>query len=138
MRPEHRPVDAVVSSSVPGAAAASPQGLPAQADTWRVNFARRCRVKVRRRLRARTPSPASELLGQLWVSAARWTIELGALNKFVHTWVYKDVNECARASVAFARCCVNAGSQLLDHYSGCGSMNFGTYRGRHTVSTCLR
>jgi hypothetical protein len=129
MRPEHRPVDAVVSSSVPGAAAASPQGLPAQADTWRVNFARRCRVKVRRRLRARTPSPASELLGQLWVSAARWTIELGALNKFVHTWVYKDVNECARASV---------GSQLLDHYSGCGSMNFGTYRGRHTVSTCLR
>ena len=28
--------------------------------------------------------------------AACWTSELGALNKFVHTWVYKDLNERAR------------------------------------------
>jgi hypothetical protein len=28
--------------------------------------------------------------------AACWTSELGALNKFVHIWVYKDLNERAR------------------------------------------
>jgi NIPSNAP len=28
--------------------------------------------------------------------AACWTRELGGLNKFVHTWVYKDLNERAR------------------------------------------
>jgi hypothetical protein len=28
--------------------------------------------------------------------AARWYSELGGLNKFVHTWVYKDLNERAR------------------------------------------
>lgn len=28
--------------------------------------------------------------------AACWTSELGGLNKFVHTWVYKDLNERAR------------------------------------------
>ena len=28
--------------------------------------------------------------------AACWTSELGVLNKFVHTWVYKDLNERAR------------------------------------------
>jgi hypothetical protein len=28
--------------------------------------------------------------------AACWTSELGELNKFVHTWVYKDLNERAR------------------------------------------
>jgi NIPSNAP len=29
--------------------------------------------------------------------AACWTSELGGLNAFVHTWVYKDLNERARA-----------------------------------------
>jgi hypothetical protein len=29
-------------------------------------------------------------------SAACWTSELGGLNKFVHTWVYKDLNERAK------------------------------------------
>jgi NIPSNAP len=28
--------------------------------------------------------------------AACWCSELGGLNKFVHTWVYKDLNERAR------------------------------------------
>jgi hypothetical protein len=28
--------------------------------------------------------------------AACWTTELGGLNKFIHTWVYKDLNERAR------------------------------------------
>jgi hypothetical protein len=28
--------------------------------------------------------------------AACWTSELGGLNKFIHTWVYKDLNERAR------------------------------------------
>jgi hypothetical protein len=28
--------------------------------------------------------------------AACWTSELGGLNKFVHTWVYKDLNERTR------------------------------------------
>ena len=28
--------------------------------------------------------------------AACWTSELGGLNKFVNTWVYKDLNERAR------------------------------------------
>ena len=28
--------------------------------------------------------------------AACWTSELGGLNKFVHTWVYKDLNERAK------------------------------------------
>jgi hypothetical protein len=28
--------------------------------------------------------------------AACWTSELGGLNTFVHTWVYKDLNERAR------------------------------------------
>ena len=28
--------------------------------------------------------------------AACWTSELGGLNKFVHTWVYRDLNERAR------------------------------------------
>ena len=28
--------------------------------------------------------------------AACWTSELGGLNKFVHTWVYKDLNDRAR------------------------------------------
>ena len=28
--------------------------------------------------------------------AACWTSELGGLNKFVHTWVYKDLDERAR------------------------------------------
>jgi hypothetical protein len=28
--------------------------------------------------------------------AACWTSEIGGLNKFVHTWVYKDLNERAR------------------------------------------
>jgi NIPSNAP len=28
--------------------------------------------------------------------AACWTSELGGLNKFVHTWVYEDLNERAR------------------------------------------
>jgi hypothetical protein len=28
--------------------------------------------------------------------AACWTSELGGLNKFVHTWVYKDLGERAR------------------------------------------
>ena len=28
--------------------------------------------------------------------AACWYSELGGLNKFVHTWVYKDLNERAR------------------------------------------
>src|SRR5437667_195206 len=37
--------------------------------------------------------PAREELSPL---AACWTSELGGLNKFVHTWVYKDVNERAR------------------------------------------
>jgi len=27
--------------------------------------------------------------------AACWTTELGGLNKFIHTWVYKDLNERA-------------------------------------------
>ena len=37
--------------------------------------------------------PAREKLSPL---AACWTSELGGLNKFVHVWVYKDVNERAR------------------------------------------
>ena len=32
--------------------------------------------------------------------AACWTSELGGLNKFVHTWVYKDLNERARVREA--------------------------------------
>src|SRR5256886_15418943 len=32
--------------------------------------------------------------------AACWTSELGALNKFVHIWVYKDLNERARVREA--------------------------------------
>jgi hypothetical protein len=28
--------------------------------------------------------------------AACWTSELGGLNKFVHTWVYQDLNERAK------------------------------------------
>src|SRR5260221_1552856 len=36
--------------------------------------------------------PAREELSPL---AACWTSELGGLNKFVHTWVYKDVHERA-------------------------------------------
>jgi hypothetical protein len=37
--------------------------------------------------------PAREELSPL---AACWTSELGGLNKFVHTWVYKDLGERAR------------------------------------------
>jgi hypothetical protein len=37
--------------------------------------------------------PAREKLSPL---AACWTSEIGGLNKFVHTWVYKDLNERAR------------------------------------------
>jgi hypothetical protein len=32
--------------------------------------------------------------------AACWTSELGGLNKFVHTWVYKDLNDRARVREA--------------------------------------
>src|SRR5262252_7343038 len=32
--------------------------------------------------------------------AACWTSEVGGLNKFVHTWVYKDLNERARVREA--------------------------------------
>jgi hypothetical protein len=32
--------------------------------------------------------------------AACWYSELGGLNKFVHTWVYKDLNERARVREA--------------------------------------
>jgi len=32
--------------------------------------------------------------------AACWCSELGGLNKFVHTWVYKDLNERARVREA--------------------------------------
>jgi hypothetical protein len=32
--------------------------------------------------------------------AACWTSELGGLNQFVHTWVYKDLNERARVREA--------------------------------------
>src|SRR6266849_4454095 len=35
--------------------------------------------------------------------AACWTSELGGLNKFVHTWVYKDLNERARVREEAAR-----------------------------------
>src|SRR5262245_46151960 len=35
--------------------------------------------------------------------AACWTSELGGLNKFVHTWVYKDLNERARIREEFRR-----------------------------------
>jgi hypothetical protein len=41
-------------------------------------------------------SKAIEAREQLSPLAACWTSELGGLNKFVHTWVYKDVNERAR------------------------------------------
>jgi NIPSNAP len=37
--------------------------------------------------------PAREKFSPL---AACWTSELGGLNKFVHTWVYKDLNERGR------------------------------------------
>jgi hypothetical protein len=37
--------------------------------------------------------PAREKFSPL---AACWTSELGGLNKFVHTWVYKDLNERTR------------------------------------------
>jgi hypothetical protein len=37
--------------------------------------------------------PAREKYSPL---AACWTSELGGLNKFVHTWVYRDLNERAR------------------------------------------
>src|ERR1700726_5299772 len=39
---------------------------------------------------------AIEARGRFSPLAACWTSELGALNKFVHTWVYKDLNERAR------------------------------------------
>jgi hypothetical protein len=32
--------------------------------------------------------------------AACWTSELGGLNKFVHTWVYTDLNEATRVREA--------------------------------------
>jgi hypothetical protein len=32
--------------------------------------------------------------------AACWTSEVGGLNKFVHTWVYKDLNERTRVREA--------------------------------------
>ena len=35
--------------------------------------------------------------------AACWTSELGGLNKFVHTWVYRDLNERARVREASRR-----------------------------------
>src|SRR5258706_6865864 len=41
--------------------------------------------------------PAREQLSPL---AACWTSEIGGLNKFVHTWVYKDVNERDRGRAA--------------------------------------
>src|SRR5712691_5007596 len=41
--------------------------------------------------------PAREELSPL---AACWTSEIGGLNKFVHTWVYKDLNERARVRAA--------------------------------------
>ena len=34
--------------------------------------------------------------------AACWTSEVGGLNKFVHTWVYKDLNERTRVREASA------------------------------------
>src|ERR1700738_4512370 len=43
---------------------------------------------------------AIESREQLSPLAACWTSELGGLNKFVHTWVYKDVNERARVREA--------------------------------------
>src|SRR5207237_8254752 len=48
-----------------------------------------------RRPRARPCAavPAREELSPL---TACWTSELGGLNKFVHTWVYKDLGERAR------------------------------------------
>ena len=41
--------------------------------------------------------PAREELSPL---AACWTSELGGLNKFVHTWVYKDLAERERVRAA--------------------------------------
>jgi hypothetical protein len=41
--------------------------------------------------------PAREKYSPL---AACWTSEVGGLNKFVHTWVYKDLNERARVREA--------------------------------------
>ncbi len=41
--------------------------------------------------------PAREELSPL---VACWTSELGGLNKFVHTWVYKDLNERERIRAA--------------------------------------
>ena len=39
---------------------------------------------------------AIEAREKLSALAACWTTELGGLNKFIHTWVYKDLNERAR------------------------------------------
>ncbi len=44
--------------------------------------------------------PAREKLSPL---AACWTSELGGLNKFVHTWVYKDLGERAKVREEFAQ-----------------------------------
>ena len=35
--------------------------------------------------------------------AACWTSELGGLNKFVHTWVYKDLNDRAASRAKMAQ-----------------------------------
>jgi hypothetical protein len=55
---------------------------------------------VHRRLtRSRTPQifrTRTEAREKLSPLAACWTTELGGLNKFIHTWVYKDLNERGR------------------------------------------
>jgi hypothetical protein len=48
-------------------------------------------------MRTYTYAPAREELSPL---AACWTSELGGLNKFVHTWVYKDLAERDRVRTA--------------------------------------
>jgi hypothetical protein len=46
---------------------------------------------------------ASEAWEQFSPLAACWTSELGGLSTFVHTWVYKDLNERARVWEASRR-----------------------------------
>jgi NIPSNAP len=69
---------------------------------------------VHRRLtRSRTPQifrTRTEAREKLSPLAACWTTELGGLNKFIHTWVYKDLNERGRIGeeIPTTRGCVAA------------------------------
>jgi hypothetical protein len=66
--------------------------IPAPIDWMKRSFFARSRRLARQSLDI-TKRDAREKFSPL---AACWTSELGGLNKFVHTWVYRDLNERAR------------------------------------------